>query len=161
MNLKFQNHTPTLTFHRASAHRIPFHTNSIDLVLAWSVLHWIGRDQYLQALGELIRVTKKYLVVMDFVADKDYRVPYHHMPGLFTYKLDFEDVILRSEIMRKIKSKRFITDNQPSNTSLKEIKEGQLLPFIGNNLSYKSRKMVIFSKDYEMLPIYEFKDFVK
>lgn len=65
----------SISFVQGSAHQLPFSSNSFDLVFAWSVLHWIGRDEYLQALGELIRVTSSILVIMDFDPLDLYRTP--------------------------------------------------------------------------------------
>ena len=64
---------PDLNFEVGAAEQLPFLDNSFDLVIAWSVLHWIGREHYLQALGELVRVANKYLLVMDFCPSKNYR----------------------------------------------------------------------------------------
>ena len=66
---------PRLEFVNASAHDLPFPTDSFDLVVCWSVLHWVGRNEYLQALGELVRVCGGHLVVMDFAAGLDGDVP--------------------------------------------------------------------------------------
>ena len=38
--------------------KIPMLTNFLskmtgDIVLVWSVLHWIGRNEYLQSIGEI------------------------------------------------------------------------------------------------------------
>ncbi len=149
---------PSLSFELASVHSLPFNTDTFDLVTIWSVLHWVGRNEYLQSLGELIRVTSDYLVVMDFVASEDYRVPYHHDPKFFTYKTDFEDLILKSGIMKKIVERRFWVPS--GSNQLELINESDLKPFLGNNLSYHARKLVIFKKDYNLLPIYQELDFL-
>lgn len=57
-----------LSFVSASSHQLPLPSDSFDLVICWSVLHWVGRNEYLQSLGELVRVCGKFLVVMDFVS---------------------------------------------------------------------------------------------
>jgi ubiquinone/menaquinone biosynthesis C-methylase UbiE len=141
----------------AFAHKLPFDTNNFDLVLCNSVLHWVGRDEYLQSLGELIRVTKKYLIIMDFVGSKDYRVPYHHKLGLFTYKQDFEKVITASGIMEKIETIQYYYDS--SNSTFHNINENDLHPFEGNILNYHSRKMIVFQKNYDLLPLKSIQDF--
>lgn len=91
-----------MDFHASFAHDLPFETDSFDLVTTWSVLHWIGRNEYLQSIGEMMRVSSKYLCVMDFVAKHDYRTPYHHSDGLYTYKQYFDKVITASGIMRRL-----------------------------------------------------------
>jgi SAM-dependent methyltransferase len=148
---------PALSFETASVHSLPFENDAFDLVTIWSVLHWVGRNEYLQSLGELIRVTSNYLVVMDFVASEDYRVPYHHDPKFFTYKMDFEDLLLKSGIMQKVIEKRFWAP--PGVEQLEFISESQLRPFLGNQLNYHARKLVIFKKDYNLLPLHQESDF--
>lgn len=140
-----------MNFCSASAHRLPFDTNSFDIVTVWSVLHWVGRNEYLQSLGEIIRVCNRYLVVMDFVARDEYRVPYSHKNGLFTYKQDFQKVIEGSGIMKSIETTRWWVD--PNNNKLHMINEEDLNPFEQNILSYHARKTVIFEKDYDFLPV--------
>lgn len=149
--------SPNLSFTRASAHCLPFETDSFDLVHAWSVLHWVGRNEYLQALGELLRVTRNYLVIMDFVAGVDYRVPYCHDPRFFTYKMDFEAPVLGSGIMEKVYASSWWSP--PATGETRPVQAADLHPFLGNELSYHARKMVIFRKNYELLPLRERSDF--
>ena len=51
----------TLAFQSSFAHELPFDSDTFDLVTTWSVLHWIGRNEYLPSIGEMIRVCSKYL----------------------------------------------------------------------------------------------------
>ena len=97
----------SINFVRGSAHQIPFPSNKFDLVTAWSVLHWIGRDEYMQALGELVRVTGSYLVIMDFHPLFPYRTQYSHKKEYFTFKHDFEPVVLTTGIMRRVASSQW------------------------------------------------------
>lgn len=146
-----------MQFFSAFAHSLPFETDSFDLVIVWSVLHWVGRNEYLQSLGEVIRVSGRWLVVMDFVAQKDYRVPYSHKNGLFTYKQDFQPLVEYSGIMKAIEVIRWWVN--PTDNTLYLINEKELDLFEKNILSYHARKMVVFEKNYEALPIKENKDF--
>lgn len=141
-----------LKFERASIHNLPFGTGEFDLVTCWSVLCWVGRDEYLQALGELVRVTSRYLVVMEFVAAKDYRVPYVHQPGLFTYKTDFAPPILSSGIMKQVEEQLFRGDPESENLAVTPLSGLDIADFEGNKLAYHSRKMVVFEKNYDELP---------
>lgn len=145
-----------VSFLNAFAHQIPFDSDAFDLVTIWSVLHWIGRNEYLQSLGELIRVCKKYLLVMDFSAKEDYRVPYKHKQGLYTYKQDFEEVIVASGVMRTIKEVRYYVN--PADGKIVIINKSQLEDF-GSFVNYHSRKLVIFEKSYDFLPCKEESDF--
>lgn len=145
-----------LSFQVASAHNLPFATNSFDLVVCWSVLHWVGRNEYLQSLGELIRVTRRFLLIMDFVAAEEYRVSYSHHQGLFTYKQDFETAVLSSGIMLTRESVRF-WEPEPGRPIF--LQEQDLEPFLGNPHSYHARKACVFEKDYEVLPLHDAADF--
>jgi SAM-dependent methyltransferase len=146
-----------LSFERASAHALPFKTDAFDLVVCWSVLHWVGRNEYLQALGELIRVTRRHLVVMDFVPQNPYRVPYGHDDRYFTYKNDFVPLVLGSGIVRLVDDQRWWDGNQPG--TVQSLTEADLEPFLGNELNYHARRGAIFQKDYDALPIHVTEDF--
>lgn len=148
---------PRLTFRVGSVGSLPFDTDSFDLVMCWSVLHWVGRNEYLQALGELIRVTRSYLLVMDFVGSEDYRVPYSHMPGMFTYKQDFVTPVLASGIMRILEEHRWWDLGVP--VAVHPIDVEDLEPFVGNPLNYHSQRGVLFLKDYGVLETFQEADF--
>lgn len=151
--LRKEHQRQDLDFVEASIHDLPFGTGEFDLVTAWSVLHWVGRDEYLQALGELVRVTSRYLVVMDFVAAKDHRVPYSHVTGLFTYKADFVPAILSSGVMRQVEEHWFWNNPDSETLTYTPLTSSDIAPFDGNRLSYHSRRMVVFEKDYDLLPL--------
>lgn len=140
-----------MKFETAFAHKLPFDNDSFDIVVINSVLHWIGRNEYLQSLGELIRVCKKYLYVMDFVALCDYRVNYSHRENLFTYKQDFEVPINLSGIMETIEKKMWYVDSVSKRIC--KINEEDLKPFKNNFISYHARKGVLFKKNYNLLPL--------
>lgn len=147
-----------LSFRAGLAHDLPFDTDSFDLVVCWSVLHWVGRNEFLQALGEMIRVTRRHLLIMDFVAAEPYRVAYRHDDRFFTYKTDFENPILASGAMRLVDSARWWDAEVPG--TVEYLTAAQLTDFRGNPLSYHARKACLFSKDYEALPLMSESDFV-
>lgn len=140
---------PRLSFHTASAHRLPFDADSFDLVICWSVLHWVGRENYLQALGELIRVTKTWLLVMDFVGARPFRVPYHHHDGVYTYKMDFTEPLLSSGVLELVDERRWWEPE--AGGPRVPITEADLHPFLGRSLNYHSRKVATFRKNSNVL----------
>ena len=146
-----------VSFDHGSAHCLPFATDEFDLVVCWSVLHWVGRNEYLQALGELVRVTRRHLLVMDFVAGRNYRVPYAHQPGMFTYKQDFVPAILASGVMTVSEDRRWWDAHRPGD--VEPLEESELEPFLGNELNYHARRGVLFTKDYATLPSHTEVDF--
>ena len=148
---------PRISFQHGSVHSLPFGTDEFDLVVCWSVLHWVGRNEYLQALGELVRVTRKHLLVMDYVAALNYRVPYSHQPGMFTYKQDFVPAVLASGVMTMAEDHRWWDAHRPG--EVEAIDESQLQPFLENELNYHARRGVLFTKDYSTLPSHTDSDF--
>jgi len=148
---------PRMSFQAGTVNALPFETDSFDLVMCWSVLHWVGRNEYLQSLGELIRVTGSHLLIMDFVAAQDYRVPYSHIEGMFTYKQDFVQPILASGVMRVVEELRWWDQDTPG--AVHPIEDSDLQPFLGNPLSYHARRGVLFAKDYSLMPTFQARDF--
>tara|TARA_B110000305_G_scaffold148366_1_gene164680 strand:+ start:66 stop:740 length:675 start_codon:yes stop_codon:yes gene_type:complete len=126
-----------INFKYCYAHNLPFDDEEFDLVYIWSVLHWIDRRHYLQSLGESLRVTKKYLVVMDWVEKIDFKVPYKHKKGFFTYKMDFDKVLSNSGILKKIYEERWFVDNNKK----KVIKNNN-----NKKLNQNLRKVIIYKK---------------
>lgn len=91
----------SINFKRGYAHKIPFKQDEFDLVIIWSVLHWVDRNYYLQSLGEVLRVTKKYLAVMDFAPILSHKTPYKHRTGFYTYKSDYDKILSNSGCLHK------------------------------------------------------------
>tara|TARA_B100001121_G_C18667911_1_gene612304 strand:+ start:533 stop:1285 length:753 start_codon:yes stop_codon:yes gene_type:complete len=142
-----------LSFINSYAHALPFNDNSFDLVYAWSVLHWIDRNNYLQSIGEMIRVTKKYLVIMDFYSGKDYRVNYSHNKDFYTYKSDFDVILKHSGVM--MKQTDLIWRLDPEDNFSKKFISKKELRSMSNNFSNKfnwdARRFVIYKKDTNLL----------
>ena len=156
LNKEWEN-DKKIRFESAFAHKLPFESDSFDLVTNWSVLHWIGRNEYLQSIGEMIRVCSKYLCIMDFVASKDYRNKYHHKEGLFTYKQDFDVIVSASGLMKRIEILQWWVD--PDDGKIKLLSSKDLEKFENNKLSFSSRKLVVYEKDFSLLPIKDESDF--
>lgn len=140
-----------IRFIRGSAYALPFPSNNFDLVTIWSVLSWVNRDLFLQSLGESIRVTSKFLVIMDFVARKDFRVPNLHHKGHYTFHADFVPAVLSSGTMEACES-MFWWEN-PELGVRELISRDRLRKFKGNPVSYHARKMVVFKKNESALPV--------
>lgn len=148
--LNNKNTNKRISFIPGCAHNISFENETFELVTIWSVLHWIDRNKYLQSLGELIRVTSKYLVVMDFLPSKEYKVKYSHKKGFFTYKQNFELTLLSSGILNKIGEISWANED-----ITKPVNKSYFIPFEGNKANWDARKLVIFEKDKDKLPTYD------
>lgn len=136
-----------INFIKAFAHNLPFEDNKFDLVSIWSVLHWIDRNYYLQSLGELIRITNKYLMVMDFFPKTDHKTKYKHKKGFFTFKTDFDKILSNSKILKK----RFVL-----NFYIDEKKRRLINTFKKSQDNIIQRKLVIYEKK-NLLPYLDYK----
>ena len=135
-----------INFRKAFCHNLPFPDNTFDLVNIWSVLHWIDRNYYLQSLGELIRVTNKYLMVMDFFPRIEHKTKYKHKKGFFTFKSDFDKIFVSSGYLeKKFELNYFINEKDRKLTVLKNTKD-----------NIHQRKMVIYEKKIT-LPLLNYK----
>ena len=135
-----------INFKKGFAHNLPFSDNKFDLVNIWSVLHWVDRSYYLQSLGELIRVTNKYLMVMDFFPKIEHRTKYKHKKGFFTFKSDFDKILNSSGYLKKIFELNYFIDEKTKRLIVaNDIKD-----------NIHQRKMVIYEKKIT-LPIFKYK----
>ena len=136
-----------INFKKAFAHNIPYNQNSFDIVVIWSVLHWIDRNHYLQSLGELIRVTNKYLIVMDFFPINEHKINYVHKKGFFTYKSNFDQILSSSGLLKKKFELNYYIDEKENkfvNTKNKSLDD------------VYQRKLVIYKKKIT-LPLKKYK----
>ena len=135
-----------INFEKAFCHNLPFPDNKFDLVNAWSVLHWIDRNHYLQSLGELIRVTNKFLMVMDFFPKVEHKVKYKHKSGFFTFKSDFDKILNSSGyLIKKFELNYFIDE-----------KTNKLIVQNDTKDNIHQRRMVIYEKQ-STLPMLKYK----
>ncbi len=67
-----------------------------NLVICSFVLHWVARDRLDAAIHNIDTALKPggHLVLQDFDPPEPVDVPYHHRPGVFTYKRDYAALFL-------------------------------------------------------------------
>ena len=106
INLLRQNYSK-IKFKKAYCHNLPFKDESYDFVYAFMVLHCIDRNNYLQSLGELLRVTKKFLMIVDFDPPKPYFRKNKHNKNFHVYKDDYDQILSRSGFLKKIVENKF------------------------------------------------------
>ena len=135
-----------INFKKAFSHNLPFRDNEFDLVIIWSVLHWIDRNYYLQSLGELIRVTNKYLLVMDFFPKIEHKTKYKHKTGFYTFKTNFDKILNSSGFLQKRFELNYFIDEK-----IKKL-------IVTNNIkdNIHQRKIIIYKKKIT-LPTLEYK----
>ncbi len=70
------------------ANEIGFSNNKFDIVFTCGVLIHIHPENLLDAMKEIYRVSKKYIVCAEYFSDKDEEINYHGEDGLL-FKKDF------------------------------------------------------------------------
>lgn len=85
-----------VSFLTGAAHQVPAGPASVDVLILSFVLHWVARAELLAVAAETDRLLKPggHLVIADFWPERPTKTPYHHHPGLWTYKLDHRQVWL-------------------------------------------------------------------
>ena len=92
------NRLKNVTMVRGVASALPFDDSCFDMVIFGEVLFWIDRSLLYRAVAEADRVLKDggFLVVDDFDDCLPRRNPYHHRPGLYTFKADYPSIFTAS-----------------------------------------------------------------
>jgi len=74
--------------HNCSVFKIPYKDESIDLVFTSGVLIHIAPDDLLKATKEIVRVSKKYVLCIEYFSHKPESIPYRGESNLL-FKRDF------------------------------------------------------------------------
>jgi len=77
----------------ATASNLPYNNNDFDLVYFGFCLYLVDREDVFEAVAEADRVLKNggFLAILDFDPKQKHKRPYHHKPGLFSYKTSYSD----------------------------------------------------------------------
>jgi ubiquinone/menaquinone biosynthesis C-methylase UbiE len=65
-----------VTFKNGNAYKVPFKENSFDIVMCNNVLHRLIKIE--NVIKEMLRVTKKYLVIRSHIHDRSYKIQLVH-----------------------------------------------------------------------------------
>ena len=98
---------PELGFEVSDTRALPFATGEFDLVVVRQVLCWIDRNYLLQMLGEVLRVSKRYVIISDYAPTRRLSAVYHHAPDFRTYKMCYVPVLEASGVVRCVASLSF------------------------------------------------------
>jgi pseudaminic acid biosynthesis-associated methylase len=79
---------PNRHFHQGTAFALPFEDASFDLVMTNGVLIHIAPDHWATALGEIHRVSRRFIWCHEYYAPETAEVRYHGQAGLL-WKTDF------------------------------------------------------------------------
>ena len=77
----------------AIASDLPHENDCFDLVYFGFCLYLLDRNDVLKAVAECDRVLKTggFLAILDFDPKQRSKNPYHHKPGMFSYKNSYSD----------------------------------------------------------------------
>lgn len=77
----------------ATASNLPYNSNDFDLVYFGFCLYLVDRPDVFKVVAEADRVLKNggFLAILDFDPKQRHKRPYHHKPGLFSYKNSYSD----------------------------------------------------------------------
>jgi len=137
--------------------QLEFEDNDFDLVICWSVLHWVNRNKILQTLGEMLRVTQKYILIMDFCPFSAYKTHYKHDKDIFTYKIDYSDILEKKGVMNKVDELYYFRPDLSGKEKDHIILEQN--EYKSKKYDWIVRKRVLFEKQIDLLPIKNESDF--
>lgn len=83
--------TKTVQVIQGTADQLDFENQTFDFLVFGFCLYLCDRDDLFQIAKEAHRVLKPngWLVIHDFFAETPVAREYHHLPGLFSYKMDY------------------------------------------------------------------------
>jgi SAM-dependent methyltransferase len=76
---------------QGTADKLPFDDSAFDLVIFGFCLYLCDREDLFVIASETDRILKpdSWLIIQDFYSDHPVRKAYHHLEGLFSYKMDY------------------------------------------------------------------------
>ena len=82
---------PWIHFLQSTAADMDLHGEQFNLVIVHYVLHWVDRSRLMRSVANIDEAVNDggYLLIGDFYPDNRTKVPYHHKPGLYTFKQDY------------------------------------------------------------------------
>jgi len=89
---------PSLRVEQGSADRLPYANGSVDLVFFGFCLYLVDRELVLAVVAEADRVLRDggFIAIVDFDPVSPRRRAYRHLPGVFSYKMDYSRPFLAS-----------------------------------------------------------------
>ena len=92
-----------------TSEKLPFETGSFDLIYFAFCLYLFDRRRLFQSIAEADRVLKPggFLVITDFDPGVQYKRPYSHLKGVFSYKQDYSLLYINSGLYYSVGKKSF------------------------------------------------------
>ncbi len=78
--------------------------NEYDLVIFGFCLYVCDREELMEIVASADGVTQDggYIAIHDFDPEYSHKVPYHHVPGMFSYKMDYSKLWLANPAYRLV-----------------------------------------------------------
>ena len=91
-----QRYPDIIDFIHGTAAELSLQNESADVVIHGFCLYLCDRRELFKIAYETDRILKNggVLLIVDFMPSIAYRNPYHHMPGLFSYKMNYANMFL-------------------------------------------------------------------
>jgi ubiquinone/menaquinone biosynthesis C-methylase UbiE len=82
--------------YQGTAESLPFEDSSFDLVIFGFCLYLCDRTDLFRIAQETDRILKNpaWIMIMDFYSPYPIKRPYHHLSGIFTYKMDYRKLFV-------------------------------------------------------------------
>ena len=146
-----------LRFTFGSVWSLPFESGEFDLVVAKGILPWVEPKFLVDSLAELARVSSELILLWDKYASEDYKTPYSHSEGAFTYRRDVLPFFMLTGDWKVLEEDFWVMrDGQFS-----EVAKTEFLPLIGNRLSWDGyRRLVLKRSTSDTYPTLLRQDFI-
>jgi ubiquinone/menaquinone biosynthesis C-methylase UbiE len=108
-----------VTAHQGTAEALPFEDRSMDVVMFGFCLYLCDREDLARIASEADRVLRSsgWLLILDFFSPVPTARPYHHRPGIVSYKMDYRtlfswhpDYLCMTHKVRHHQSARYTDD---------------------------------------------------
>jgi SAM-dependent methyltransferase len=101
----------------------PFGDQSFDIVMGYGMFEYVDRHELLKAVGEAVRLTNKYLVILNFSPSKPFKVRNKHQPDSFVYRQDISSIVKGLKIFSVAYSGLFVYQDGKFKKSIRRYSE--------------------------------------
>ena len=89
---------PGIKFKNTTAEKMKYKKDYFDLIILYSVLHWIDRETLLLSISNIDRYLRwdGHIIIGDFQVPYPIKRRYHHIEkqNIYTYKIDYKNIFI-------------------------------------------------------------------